>query len=551
MPPDRSGRAATEHDRERNLARLRCETFDLGIIGGGINGAAIARDAAMRGLSVALIDKGDFAGATSSRSSKLIHGGLRYLPQGQLRLVYQALHERERLRHMSAPHLVRPIRLLFPFYHGKSPGCFAVSMGLVLYDLLARMPPAERHRRLASDSVLRLEPSLRAERMNGGAIYYDAWGDDARLTIENALDAAVHGAAVANYVILEGFSHAGSRLASAAVRDTETSAAFELRAKTFVNAAGPWVDDVRRMDDPGRTTSVRFTKGVHLVVAAARLPVRNALVLTDCGGRIVFVMPHGDYVLVGTTDTDFDGDRDRVAPAPADIDYLIEVVAQSLPEFRFREDQVAYSFAGLRALVTSNGRIAPSAVSREEIILEDRSGLVTVAGGKLTTHRRIAERVVDHVMKGLGRPLGHCPTLNTPLPGARSESDSSLPIDDFPADIRAALKGRYGTRSAEVERIVFEDAELARPLAPGTHTIGAEVIFAARNEFARSVCDFVVRRTSLLWRAPAAAIAAAPATARLMAAEFGWDRAREQSEIDGFLKLVAPHGFAGADWSAR
>jgi glycerol-3-phosphate dehydrogenase len=543
MPPEHCGHAATEPKRERNVARLRGETFDLGIIGGGINGAAIARDAAMRGLSVALIDKGDFAGATSSRSSKLIHGGLRYLPQGQLRLVYQALHERERLRHLSAPHLVRPIRLLFPFYYGKSPGHFAVSMGLVLYDLLARMPRAERHRQLASDSVLRLEPSLTAERMNGGMIYYDAWGDDARLTIENVLDAAFHGAAVANYVALEGFSHAGSRIGAAAVRDLESGASFEIRARMFVNAAGPWVDDVRRMDDPARTPSVRLTKGVHLVVAAARLPVRNALVLTDGGGRIVFVMPHGDYVLVGTTDTDFDGDRERVAPDPCDIDYLIEVIAQSLPEFRFSENEVAYSFAGLRALVTSSGSIGPSAVPREEIILEDVSGLVTIAGGKLTTHRRIAERVVDRVMKRLGRPAGHCRTLNTPLPGARTEGNSSLGIDDLPEDIRATLSGRYGTRAAQVERIAIDDAELAKPLAPGTPAIGAEVIFAVSNEFARSVCDFIVRRTSLIWRAPAAAIAAAPATARLMAAEFGWDRAREQSEIDVFLKFAAPRGF--------
>src|SRR5947209_11616928 len=274
MPLERSG-SLPEFDRERSLARLRGESFDVAVIGGGINGAAIARDAAMRGLRVALFDQGDFAGATSSRSSKLIHGGLRYLPQGQLRLVYQALHERERLRRITAPHLVHPIRFLFPFYRRRRPGRFAVSAGLMLYDLLARMPAAERHRRLDRAATRVLEAGLGAEGLCGGALYSDATGDDARLTIENVIDAAEHGAAVANYVELEGFEHAGSRIAAAAARDLATDERFEVRARMFVNAAGPWVDDLRRMDDPNCTPSVRLTKGVHLVIDAARMPVRN------------------------------------------------------------------------------------------------------------------------------------------------------------------------------------------------------------------------------------------------------------------------------------
>src|SRR5579864_8564459 len=343
MPPDRSG-LLREMDRERSLARLRDESFDLAIVGGGINGAAIARDAAMRGLRVALFDKGDFAGATSSRSSKLIHGGLRYLPQGQLRLVYQALRERERLRRLTAPHLVHPIRFLFPFYRGQHPGRFAVSAGLILYDLFARMPRGERHSRLDAAATHALEPGLANEGLWGGALYYDAVGDDARLTIENIIDAAAHGAAVANYVELEGFERAQSRIGAAAVRNIESGDRFEVRARAFVNAAGPWADDVRRMDDPGCSPSVRLTKGVHIVVDAARMPVRNPLVLSDSAGRIVFVMPQDGCVLVGTTDTDFAGERESVAADDADIAYLIRVVADAFPALGLQAADVVYSF---------------------------------------------------------------------------------------------------------------------------------------------------------------------------------------------------------------
>jgi glycerol-3-phosphate dehydrogenase len=521
--------------RDEQIARLKSETFDVAIIGGGINGAAIARDAAMRGLRVALIDKGDFAGATSSRSSKLIHGGLRYLPQGRLGLVYAALRERERLRHITAPHLVHPIRFLFPFYRGRNPGRLAVSAGLMLYDFLARMPRAERYQRLGNAAVHTLEPSLKEDGLNGGALYYDAWADDARLTLENALDAACHGAAVANYVALEGFSHVGHRIGAAALRDMVGGGTLELRARIFVNAAGPWVDDVRRMDDPAAKRQVRLTKGVHLVIHASRLPAQNALVLADGEGRIVFVMPRDNYVMVGTSDTDFDGDRDKIVADDSDISYLLGVVTQSMPELKLREDDIAYSFAGLRALIAIAG-LAPSAVSREEVILESPSGLLSVAGGKLTTHRAIADKLVDRVMKKLGRPVGKCPTLEIPLPGARPGEGASSMNGLEPAAFGILVR-RYGTRAEIVARIARSEAELAQPLTPGCPAIGAEVVHAVRNEFALSVSDFIVRRTSLVWRAPAEAVEAAPAVARIMAAELGWDRAVQQAQLDEFLRI--------------
>ena len=338
-------------DRERSLARLEREEFDLGVIGGGINGAAIARDAAMRGLRVALVERGDFAGGTSSRSSKLIHGGFRYLPQGELRLVYSALRERELLRRRTAPHLVHPVRFLFPLYKGRGYGRFTLAAGLWLYDLFARVPRAERRETLSAARVREMEPALARHGLRGGATYYDAWGDDARLTLENALDASLHGAAVANRTAAEGFSRSSGRLRAAALRDCLAGRTFELRARVFVNAAGPWVDEVRRLDDPAVPPCVRLTKGVHLVLPRTALPVSDWMALSDAAARIVFVMPHERYVVVGTTDTDYHADAGAVAADEGDLEYLLGVLGESLPGMKLTREDVASSFAGLRAPV--------------------------------------------------------------------------------------------------------------------------------------------------------------------------------------------------------
>ncbi len=507
------------------------------MVGGGINGAAVARDAAMRGLKVALVEARDFAGATSSHSSKLIHGGFRYLPQGRLLLVYRALRERERLRHLTAPHLVHPIRFLFPAYRGRGFGRFTMAAGLLLYDLLARLPRAQRHTNLGPAQVLELEPSLSRAGLAGGALYYDAWGDDARITLENVLDAAFHGAAVANYAAVEGLARSGGRIAAAGVRDRLGGDRLEVRARVFVNAAGPWVDEIRRMDDPGARPCVRLTKGVHLVFRRSSLPVQAPLVLADDGGRIIFVMPHGRYVLVGTTDTDFSGDRAAVAAERPDVLYLLGVLAENLPTVRLGPGDVAASFAGLRALVTSGRAADPSSVKREEIVLDAASGMLTLAGGKLTTHRAIAARVVARVMKKLGCAPGACPTLAAPLPGARPPAGACAraggPI--FDPEMDATLASRYGTRGALIARIAREAPELAAQLSPGCPAVGAEVVHAIRNEMAHSVADFLVRRTGLTWRSPLEAEAAAPAVARIMAAELGWGRAREAEEASGFV----------------
>ncbi|MGA7872511.1 MAG: glycerol-3-phosphate dehydrogenase/oxidase, partial [Candidatus Binatus sp.] len=460
---------ASTLNRQKSLARFRDEEFDLAVIGAGINGAAVARDASMRGLRVALIERGDFAGATSSRSSKLIHGGFRYLPQGQFKLVYEALRERERLRHRTAPHLVHPIQFLFPVYRRRGFNRFTMAMGLTLYDLFARIPFKEWHSSLNAAEVRETEPALSRDGLTGGAMYFDAWADDARVTFENVLDADLHDAAVANYMAVEKFNMAGGRIASASLRDLLGGAVGEVRAKKFLNAGGPWVDEIRRMDDPAAKPCVRLTKGVHLVFARTILPVRESLVLADERGRIVFVMPHDRYVLVGTTDTDFAGDPASVRTEIGDVEYLLAVLAESLPGIKLMNADVATSFAGLRALIREKDGAAPSAVPREEVILESASGMITVAGGKFTTHREIAQKLVDLVMKRLGRPAGICPTLATPFPGARplavgDESGGGAAMRSIPAAAAEILKARYGTRAPIVARIASRRPELAEPL---------------------------------------------------------------------------------------
>lgn len=522
-------------DREQSVARMRDEEFDVAIIGGGINGAAIARDAAMRGLRVALIERGDFAGGTSSRSSKLIHGGFRYLPQRQFRLVRSALRERELLRRLTAPHLVHPVRFLFPSYKGRGYSRFTMALGLWLYDRFARVPRGERRESLSAARVREMEPALARSGLRGGALYYDAWGDDARITLENALDASLHGAAVANYTSVEGFSKSEGRIRAAMLRDRAGGQAFELRARVFVNTAGPWVDEIRRLDDAAAKDSVRLTKGVHIVFPRASLPVHDWLVLSAEGERIVFVMPHERYVVVGTTDTDYRADPAAVATEADDFTYLLGVLAESLPGIKLNGSDVVSSFAGLRALVRADEN-SPSSVPREEVIIESKSGLLTVAGGKLTTHREIAEKLVNRLAGELKRSVGPCATTTTPLPGARAESANSEleALMALPRQAREILSGRYGTRAMLPAHLAATDGALAAPVAPGCPVLGAEVIYAIRNEMVLTLADFLHRRTGGIWRWPVEAAAAAPAVAQLMAAELNWDNAHLARELAEF-----------------
>ena len=525
---------ADDHpSRDEQILRLRGETFDVAVIGGGINGAAVARDAAMRGLRVALIDRGDFAGQTSSRSSKLIHGGLRYLPQGQLRLVYEALRERELLAQLTAPHLVRPIGFLFPVYAGRTVSRLALWAGLFVYDRLARTPKAQRYKALGADQVAALEPELTRTGLRGGALYYDGHGDDSRLTLENVMDAVIHGAAAANYVALTSFDKQGGRLRAAQVNDVFSGERFAISARLFVNAAGPWIDHVRRMDDPAAAATVRLTKGVHLMLQSRRLPLRHSLVLSDGRGRIIFLIRNRDSILLGTTDTDYSGMPEQVRVVAEDVDYLLGVVAQTIPGAALRHQDVIASFAGLRALV-GNGSTAPSSVPREELIVGSKSGMLSIAGGKLTTHRRIAQRVVDMICRELEVTVQASPTLTTPLPGARPASDTGAGSDLIAPAARAELASRYGTRTGLLDTLMEQRPRLAEPLCAGSPVLAVEAVYAARFEMAQTLEDFMVRRTAMARRFPTHAAAAAQNAAHLMGSELGWSVEREAAEVAQF-----------------
>jgi glycerol-3-phosphate dehydrogenase len=490
------------------LVRLGSEEFDLLVIGGGINGAGIARDAALRGLRVALIEKGDFASGTSSRSSKLIHGGLRYLELGDFRLVREACLERDRLRRYVAPHLVKPMPFLFPVYRGDPVGIFRLEVGMWVYDLLAAFRNIKMHRLLSPKRVAALEPGLRQAQLKGAELYYDCATDDARLTLETILGASGAGAVVANYVRLLELVKDGGQVAGAEIRDERSDGRYTIRARVVVNATGPWVDEVRRLDDPAVTPCLRLTKGVHIVVPRSRVDNRFAVVLrAPRDHRILFVIPWDDRTLIGTTDTDFTGSPDTVSVDTEDVEYLLDAVNVFYPDARLVPGDIVGSFAGLRPLVAPEDARNPSAVSREDRILRSPSGLVTLAGGKLTTFRTVAATVTDHVISRLGgkptrrRRRHH----KVPLAGGAAHKNGRR-RQRVEAD---RLQQRYGERAPEVMALMQERADLSHPLVAGMPYTKGEAVYAVQAEMALDAEDVLRRRTPMAVRDQAAASKAA------------------------------------------
>jgi len=513
--------------RQANVAQLARDTFDLLVIGGGINGAGIARDAALRGLRIALIEKGDFASGTSSRSSKLIHGGLRYLEIGDFRLVREACNERDRLRRRLAPHLVKPLAFLFPVYQGDPVGLFKLELGMWAYDLLAAFRNIKMHRRLSRKQVARLEPSLRQSGLKGAKLYYDCVTDDARLTLETILSASTEGAVVANYVGVVDFLKADGRLIGARVQDHRSGKVAEVHARVVVNATGPWVDDIRRLDDPGARSSLRLTKGVHIVVPRQRLNHRFAVVLrAPQDHRILFVIPWDDRTLIGTTDTDFRGSPDQVAVESEDIAYLLEAVNAFFPDAHITTADVVGSFAGLRPLVAPEDERDPSSVSREERVLTSASGLISLAGGKLTTFRMVAQNVTDQVV----RTLRSNPVLRSAPTRKRPRQTKNVPLlggagprqrhDDGDHGLANHLR-RYGARAPEVMAILQHQGDLATPIVANMPYTKGEAVYAVEAEMALEAEDILRRRTQISIRDGQAADQAAGDVEALIAPLLG------------------------------
>ncbi len=407
--------------RAESVARFRSDPFDLLIIGGGITGAGIARDAALRGLRTALVEREDFASGTSSRSSRLVHGGVRYLEHGYLHLVFEASRERRTLLRI-APHLVRPLRFTWPFYRGARLGPWTIGAGLWLYDLLALFRNVGRHRELSRAQVLDVEPALRADGLRAGATYFDAATDDARLTLANVIDAATHGATVLNHAEATALLFEGTRAGGAKVRDAVSGEYFDIRARAVVNAAGPWTDAVRALEGAGGGAAVRGTKGVHIAVPADRVRNREAItVISAVDQRVMFVLPAGEQTIVGTTDTPTDESPDEVRASQADVQYLLDSANAYFPDAKLTPDDVVAAWAGIRPLIASGNRSAPASASREHLIATGPAGVIQITGGKLTTYRSMSAQVTDAVEQALGRRPTRCRTAELPLPEVGEE----------------------------------------------------------------------------------------------------------------------------------
>jgi glycerol-3-phosphate dehydrogenase len=465
--------------REQALAELGERRFDLLVIGGGIIGAGIASTAAAHGLAVALVDRGDFGGATSSASSKLIHGGLRYLRLGDVSLVREAHQERRALMRVVAPHLVRRLPFLFPLYEDGPYRPFVVKSGILLYSALARgrlswSVDAERSRRLI--------PDLRTEGLHSCAPYHDAWTNDSRLTLANVRAAAEAGATVLNYAEVTGLRGAeGAEVAADGAR-------VDVSARAVVNATGPWVDHVRRLEDPGAPSSMRLSKGVHVLIDPGR-PWTAALTIPHDKVRVSFAVPWEGMLLLGTTDTEHDGGPDEVDVTEADIAQVLDEARVALDPELVRREGVRAVYAGLRVLPGGDGETASA--RRETVFSRGPSGMLSVAGGKLTTYRRIALDALEHLRADLG--LHRLDRRPHALPGA--EGGVEFP-DGLPASTRDHLLHLYGSLAQEVLAPAADDPSLLGPLRPDGPDLVAQALYALTHEWALTAEDVLRRRTT-------------------------------------------------------
>ncbi len=464
--------------RAQRLNDLGDRAFDLLVVGGGITGAGIARDAARRGLAVALVERDDFASGTSSRSSRLVHGGVRYLEHGYLHLVFEASRERRRLLAL-APHLVHPLRFTWPVYRGARVPRWKLAAGLTLYDVLALFRNVGRHRRLDAPGVLALEPALARADLKGGAAYWDAATNDSRLTLANVLDATYAGATVLNHADVERLTFAGgagSAVAGAVVRDRIGGGEVEVRARLVVNAAGPWTDEITRMEGGDAPAAVRGTKGVHITVPAARVGNAGAVtMLSPDDGRVMFTLPSGTHTIIGTTDTRTAEHPHEVRAARSDVRYLLAACNRFFPEARLTEDDVVSAWAGIRPLVARQKGDDPASASREHSIRLSARRVLTITGGKLTTYREMAEQCVDRALRVLGARARPCDTDRAPLPGERAAeaADDRRLVPELPwreVDVDHAVRAELAETVADVlvrrTTLAFERRDQGRSLAP-------------------------------------------------------------------------------------
>lgn len=520
--------------------------FDAIVVGAGINGAGIARDASLRGLSVLLVDKQDIGAGTTSRSTRLVHGGLRYLEHRELPLVRESLREREVLLHI-APHLVHPLSFLLPIYEEHKRGTKMIRMGMMAYDALSLDKSMSRHRMLNRAEALQREPGLRREGLRGAAAYYDAQAEyPERLSLENALDARRTGAVVLPYMrVTELKRGPAGRVIGVGLHDELHDRAYTADAGVVVNAAGPWVDRVLGAIEAPDQRMIGGTKGSHMVVEAFPGAPREAVYAEAVeDGRPYFIVPWNGLYLIGTTDSRFDGDLDTVAATDDEVAYLISETNKLIPDAALSTDEVLYTYAGVRPL-PSAPEGEEGSITRSHVIHDHApgvEGLLSIVGGKITTYRQLAEEVVDGVVKKLDRKAGRCRTHQIPLPGG-----TAYPFDAFRARFRATsglpretadrLLRIYGTRAAEVLDYADGHPDLREPFDSETGAIGAEVAFSLRTELAETLTDVIQRRTMVGFGAEVG-LNAVDAAAEIAVRHLGWSDARAAREAASFRAQV-------------
>jgi glycerol-3-phosphate dehydrogenase len=548
------------------IAALTADEFDVVVVGGGITGAGVALDAAARGYSVALVEKTDFAAGTSSRSSKLVHGGLRYLQKFDLGLVREALLERQLMVKL-APHLVRPLPFVVPAFDDEAPSRI-VGLALNMYDVLSmdklrrrgrrgkgadeerggsgggagEQWSPERHRTIPGDEVAELLPALAAQDPTSGYLFYDCQTDDARLVLTVLGEAERFGAICANGLEVVELAEEEGRAAGVVVIDDDSGERLTIRAANVVNATGVWADRIRpeELHDEEEIPVIRPSRGTHVTLAAEDLPLKAGAIVPAGGGRTIFALPWLGRSLIGTTDNDYEGDIDAVHPSEEDIAYLLGAVNEFFGTDLGAGDLTG-AFAGARPLISSGDPKKSVDISRRAELYETSSGLVTITGGKLTTWRRMAKLAVDRLVEREGREAP-CRTHEIPL-GQAVSADELPRVEGVPDESYARLAGRYGHAALDVLAVAAERGELAQPVVPGLPDLLAELAFAARREQARSLADVLLRRTRLgLLAARALDDETLQRAARALGGELGWDGPRAAAEVVRFHETAAREG---------
>ena len=529
--------------RDAAIESLATEEFDILVIGGGVTGAGAVLDAASRGLKVALVEARDIASGTSSRSSKLIHGGLRYLEQYDFKLVREALHERELMVSSLSPHLVKPVGFLYPL-HEKLKDRTYVGAGLALYDVLRGFQRAlPWHKHISGKKIAEIAPSLRQDIVTGAVKYYDAQVDDARHTMTIVRTARRHGATIATRVEVDQLMKDGKKVIGATVIDTETGKKFNISAKAVVMCAGIWSDEMHQRFGLKAGYGVTMSKGVHIVVPGSAIKSNTGIILKTAIS-VLFLIPWGDKWIVGTTDTPYDGDRAHPYATSEDVQYILDQ-ANKVLDPQLKREEIIGVYAGLRPLVANNKGSATTKLSREHTTDRPAPGFVSIAGGKYTTYRVMGKDAIDLAATDLRRIVNASCTEKLPLVGADGyyalTQQSTQIAAQYGLDEKSVihLLNRYGSLISEVLDLIVDDKKLAKPLTEGLPYLKAEIVYAASHEGAMSVDDVISRRTRLAFEAPQAGIDLAEDIATLIAPVLGWGAKEKKASIAEYKAGVA------------